>query len=851
MTRFKILLLIYAFLLTTSFIYQWIYPFDTTPTNHQTSVPIAGSGEPVIVNTLDLKASDTTDAPVILLLHGSPVAVEMFDDLLPELRRYCRVIAPDLPGYGTSSREISDYSVAAHAVYMQQLLDSLQIQTLHVVGYSQGGGVAIYLSEMLGERIKSLTLLSAIGVVELELLGDYHLNHAIHGAQLAGFWLLHYGFPHFGFMKRFPLNIYYARNFYDTDQRPLRALLKKLEIPLLIQHGNKDALVPYPAALEHHRIVPQSELITYKGGHGILSGKGPQMAQDLSEFIYRVESGTALSRSQADLHRVQKADVPFVGIESGPAEGLVLFVLILVIAFGTLISEDLACIAAGILAARGMLSFPSAVFASFIGIFIGDILLFLAGKWLGRPALKKAPLKWIIKSESVEKSTRWFQASGPQIILASRFLPGTRLATYFGAGMLGASMRTFVLYFGLAALIWTPLLVGMAMLLGNPLIEIFTAYSAHILWLLLGGLILLHLLTRTLPKLFTWKGRRLVYSSWKRFTNWEFWPPYFFYPPLIVYLIYLGIRHRSFTLFTAVNPAMPASGFVGESKSDILAGLSENNDCIADFKLIEDGLKRAEKLRAITEFQSGLSPIWPVVLKPDTGERGSGVTIAKNMLELERFIDQTKVNFIVQKYVSGVEFGVFYYRYPNEKSGQIFSITDKQFITVRGNGKNTLEELILLDERAVCMAAFHLDKHAQLLYEVPSAGEEIPLVELGTHSKGALFLDGSRINTPALLKKIDENSQGYEGFYFGRYDIRAETEEDFRNGINLKIIELNGVTSEATHIYDPKNSVFDAYRILAEQWRIAFEIGRQNKERGEKPVGLISLLKLIITSRTT
>ena len=51
-------------------------------------------------------------------------------------------------------------------------------------------------------------------------------------------------------------------------------------------------------------------------------------------------------------------------------------------------------------------------------------------------------------------------------------------------------------------------------------------------------------------------------------------------------------------------------------------------------------------------------------------------------------------------------------------------------------------------------------------------------------------------------------------------------------GRNLKIVELNGVTSEATHIYDPKLSLFDAYRVLFRQWRIAFELGDLNRRWG-------------------
>ena len=69
-------------------------------------------------------------------------------------------------------------------------------------------------------------------------------------------------------------------------------------------------------------------------------------------------------------------------------------------------------------------------------------------------------------------------------------------------------------------------------------------------------------------------SRRIV-GRWKRLSRWEFWPPYLFYPPVAVYIAYLGIKFRNWTLFTAANPAIPASGFVGESKHQILENLKD------------------------------------------------------------------------------------------------------------------------------------------------------------------------------------------------------------------------------------------------------------------------------------
>jgi hypothetical protein len=109
-----------------------------------------------------------------------------------------------------------------------------------------------------------------------------------------------------------------------------------------------------------------------------------------------------------------------------------------------------------------------------------------------------------------------------------------------------------------------------------------------------------------------------------------------------------------------------------------------------------------------------------------------------------------------------------------------------------------------------------------------------------------VFLDGGWVKTEALEAAIDSISKSYDGFYFGRYDIRTPCVQDFQQGRNFKVIELNGVTSEATHIYDPKNSLWEAYRVMFAQWDIAFEIGAQNRLRSGNPTPLRALAGLIL-----
>jgi hypothetical protein len=118
---------------------------------------------------------------------------------------------------------------------------------------------------------------------------------------------------------------------------------------------------------------------------------------------------------------------------------------------------------------------------------------------------------------------------------------------------------------------------------------------------------------------------------------------------------------------------------------------------------------------------------------------------------------------------------------------------------------------------------------------------------LGNHIQGCLFQDGSKLLTNELEKKIDSISKKFEGFYFGRYDIRYTNESELKQGKNFKIIELNGASSESTNLYDPKFSIFQAYKILFRQWRILFSIGCINRKMGIQPSTWSELFQMLIS----
>jgi hypothetical protein len=341
----------------------------------------------------------------------------------------------------------------------------------------------------------------------------------------------------------------------------------------------------------------------------------------------------------------------------------------------------------------------------------------------------------------------------------------------------------------------------------------------------------------------------MLIGKFRRITRWEYWPIWVFYPPVVFYVLYLIVRYRSLSLFTAANPAIPAGGFIAESKSQILTGLGAANGYVARFKLLPGTLDPSTKLGEARAFMKSGDLKYPVVLKPDAGQRGSGVAVVRSEEELRDYLGHSNIDVIIQEYVDGSEFGVFYCRYPEQAKGSILSVTEKVFPTITGDGINTVERLILKDDRAVSRASLYLEKQKDRLQDIPAAGERIRLVELGTHCRGAIFLDGNWIKSPDLESRIDQISKTYDGFYFGRYDIRTSSIDAFKQGMDFKIIELNGVTSESTDIYDPNNSLFTAYKALFRQWRIAFEIGAQNRSQGMMTTSIFQLIWLMFEYR--
>ena len=227
---------------------------------------------------------DARSMPLVLV-HGSPGTSRVFGSVDAGARPQLSCDRSRFARFWCFHTELPDYSFRAHAQYILELLNELRIRKVQLVGFSMGGGVVLSMADIAPERVASIVLLSAIGVQEQELLGSYWGNHVLHGAQLGALWLLREGAPHFGVLDQFALDVKYARNFYDSDQRPLRSILQRYKGPMLILHGNGDPLVPVAAALEHHQLVPQSQLKVIDGDHFMVFQRPRVILKPMEDFL--------------------------------------------------------------------------------------------------------------------------------------------------------------------------------------------------------------------------------------------------------------------------------------------------------------------------------------------------------------------------------------------------------------------------------------------------------------------------------------------------------------------------------------------------------------------------------------
>lgn len=312
----------------------------------------------------------------------------------------------------------------------------------------------------------------------------------------------------------------------------------------------------------------------------------------------------------------------------------------------------------------------------------------------------------------------------------------------------------------------------------------------------------------------------------QRLVRWEFWPWRVVYVPIAVYWFFLAIKARGWVFFSAANPCMKFGGLVAYSKTDVTKLVPET--FLPKTVFVDPTDAPTHVLEQVKAKRMAL----PLIIKPDMGERGIGVKILRTEQELQNVLKAVQERMLLQVYEDlPMEHGVMYSRHPNEVKGKITSIVIKDFPTVIGDGRSTILQLILANERTRFSYRLHLHSFAERLNEVVPKDEILRIVHIGNHMRGTTFLNGNHLISDELETVFDHLSKQIKGFHIGRFDIRTESYEAMLNG-NFKIIEVNGVNSEPCHIFHPGRSVFLAWRDLFKHWKRIAEISIANHRNG-------------------
>lgn len=334
-----------------------------------------------------------------------------------------------------------------------------------------------------------------------------------------------------------------------------------------------------------------------------------------------------------------------------------------------------------------------------------------------------------------------------------------------------------------------------------------------------------------------------------RLTQWEHWPAIVYYIPLLPFFFIRSLKAGHIIFFFIANPGLLYSGNGTESKFKTLG-------------LLPEGLKpkswlvsKSTDLDVVEKKFKALDFRFPVIAKPDIGFRGYLVKKINGMAELKSYLKKVNEDIIIQEFVPyEKELGIFYHRFPGQARGKVTSITIKKFIQVTGDGKKTLSGLIRKDERAFLYYDLFEKIHKEKMGFVYPKGEIITLSVIGNHSKGTQFINGNHLIDARLESFVDGICNKIEGWYYGRLDIKYETFEKLLEGQSFKILEMNGIISEPTHIYDASHEDAGFFRALSSinaHWKIMGKIAQKvHRDQGVPYPQVLPLIKNLLWLRS-
>lgn len=318
----------------------------------------------------------------------------------------------------------------------------------------------------------------------------------------------------------------------------------------------------------------------------------------------------------------------------------------------------------------------------------------------------------------------------------------------------------------------------------------------------------------------------------------EFWSPRLYEFPFYLYLAWQCLRHRIGIADLAKANYCLDHGEIGIGSKFHTQNQFPQQAFLATDLLVAS-LPADDKAECIKQF----AKIWgyPIILKPDNGLVGKGVLKIHSAEECEQRAPQLVSDYLLQQFTPHkFECGVFYVR--ENGCSKITGINQKHFPSVVGNGADSI--------RVLAEKHYRFTHHWEIFLQyldttrVLDDGEELTLSFIGSHTLGCKFTDDRDFLTSALERKIFEVCDPQPGFNFGRLDVKAKDKAALLAG-DFVVIEINGVSSLPTHMFDPRHSVLSGYKIFFEHGRYLARVAREMRHQPMKLLPLKEVLQQV------
>jgi pimeloyl-ACP methyl ester carboxylesterase len=250
------------------------------------------------------------DAPPLLYLHGTFLG-NLWLDYHLALARHSHLFAPDTPGFGLTRRPDWMRDMSDYILYFRDLLDTLGLEKVDLVGHSLGGWMAAEIAVWYPKRVNKLVLSNAAGIrvkgspiPHLLAMHPEELMAACFDDMAAAAPLMPTEVNADYLLDQYRQRATLASLAWNPDYDPkLERRLARLQCPTLIVWGENDRLVAPIYGETYRKLIPHAQLVMLKGtGHMPMFEKPEEWSAPIREFLVdnAVSNGKAASQEAAN-----------------------------------------------------------------------------------------------------------------------------------------------------------------------------------------------------------------------------------------------------------------------------------------------------------------------------------------------------------------------------------------------------------------------------------------------------------------------------------------------------------------------------------------------------------------------